>query len=571
MSIGAQLSDLTSLPYDFVVGTTQLAINKAMLNYVQETTFPTVQVCWASNDAGVPVLGDCATLLSDSGVDFFSFANTTISPSNPAFGELVAANFYGAVEVEIGIPGGVDVSTLPDIINLDGGERDVGFQMYCKEFHVIWFSANIKNLGYTSAVQGPQFPWVYNATVNLDLQSTAQNSFGNLPPAVKAQVNNLQASGAAFSVQQLLFDLSTPGLAGSANLIGLGIAPGTTIYELLNQDFLPAYMAAMEAAQSPVLGFAVVPANGPASTLTMTGFNFEVMPYLDSNGGTVVNPSLIERELYSLNYVCVTGGRAVPPNTPLKWNWVDQSQLANGQTPPDGAIAIARNQFAATIEGQLTSVATQMSMLPSTTVNFVASEAAWVFTYQLTTGQTPTVVAPASTTGATVMSFTHSDSSSDIAGASGAPSAKTGLNTNYNMTVEFSGAAVTITQHMVVFMLCEALGTSASGNIYDKTYVDTYALSANGGPQLVVTHTTSFHDDSVVPSVNPVLNAFLDVNGVINNIDAAVTPWLNNIFLDDLPVNLVQNFIFPGGNTFNFTGVVFSQHQDLVASINYII
>jgi hypothetical protein len=39
--------------------------------------------------------------------------------------------------------------------------------------------------------------------------------------------------------------------------------------------------------------------------------------------------------------------------------------------------------------------------------------------------------------------------------------------------------------------------------------------------------------------------------------------------LQDIPTSTVQNFVFPGGATFTFADVSFSDNQDLVSHIVY--
>jgi len=39
--------------------------------------------------------------------------------------------------------------------------------------------------------------------------------------------------------------------------------------------------------------------------------------------------------------------------------------------------------------------------------------------------------------------------------------------------------------------------------------------------------------------------------------------------MKDIPINVFQDFIFPGGQTFIFKDVRFSSHQDLISHITY--
>ncbi|KAJ7044447.1 hypothetical protein C8F04DRAFT_1250408 [Mycena alexandri] len=163
MSTGAQLSNLTPLRYDFVVGTTQLAINKAMFNYIQETNFSTVQVCWTADDNGEPVVGDCNSRLDATGVKFFNLGNTTVAAGSTMYNQLAESDFFGAMQIKIGVPEGVNVSALPDIVDLQGGTSDIAFQMYAKEFNIVWWNGNVFKPGYESVMQDPRYPWIYKS------------------------------------------------------------------------------------------------------------------------------------------------------------------------------------------------------------------------------------------------------------------------------------------------------------------------------------------------------------------------------------------------------------------------
>jgi len=45
---------------------------------------------------------------------------------------------------------------------------------------------------------------------------------------------------------------------------------------------------------------------------------------------------------------------------------------------------------------------------------------------------------------------------------------------------------------------------------------------------------------------------------------------LKNTELKNIPVSIVQNFVFPGGKVFAFKDVQFSNNQDLICHITYL-
>jgi hypothetical protein len=58
------------------------------------------------------------------------------------------------------------------------------------------------------------------------------------------------------------------------------------------------------------------------------------------------------------------------------------------------------------------------------------------------------------------------------------------------------------------------------------------------------------------------------LNSVIDGISQAVAP-LASQNLRDIPLSVIQDYVFPGGKTFAFKSVGFSDHQDLVSHITY--
>jgi hypothetical protein len=141
------------------------------------------------------------------------------------------------------------------------------------------------------------------------------------------------------------------------------------------------------------------------------------------------------------------------------------------------------------------------------------------------------------------------------------------LNDNYTLTIDFVGNII-VTQHQVVYMRVSSLGTVGDGNLVDKTIVDTYTLGIDANGQLIASLVSVPTDHSNLPSVNAALNFFTD----FNTISTAVTDSVKNFVgtkLQDMPINTVQNLVFPGGKTFIFSGVGFSNYQDLVSFIRY--
>ena len=79
--------------------------------------------------------------------------------------------------------------------------------------------------------------------------------------------------------------------------------------------------------------------------------------------------------------------------------------------------------------------------------------------------------------------------------------------------------------------------------------------------------------DSLRPTeivqVNKILNGVININQVIDQITRDVRD-LVRLKLENIPISVAQDYVFPGGNIFTVKEVVFSKNQDMVIYINHI-
>jgi hypothetical protein len=112
-------------------------------------------------------------------------------------------------------------------------------------------------------------------------------------------------------------------------------------------------------------------------------------------------------------------------------------------------------------------------------------------------------------------------------------------------------------------------GVAVDGNVVDKTITDTYTLSVTAQGRLTATLTTTSADNSK----NLNVDAFSDFfGGEVNRVAGEITNFIRNAVTPrfaDIPLAVVQDFVFPGGRTFAFKNVAFSGNQDLVSHITY--
>jgi hypothetical protein len=286
----------------------------------------------------------------------------------------------------------------------------------------------------------------------------------------------------------------------------------------------------------------------------------EVCPFVGTNGLPVAQPTTDQQRLATLSYLCEANGHILPPPVVFNWNWVEPNESADYH----GVVSINKTAFVAFLKNELLPYVEGQCYAPKARV--WAEGLLVYFDASVTPRQSPTIVAHDS--GETVLSFSYSSSAADSLGAQGML-AWLQLSPSFNLDVKFSGNTITIEQHLVLYMCIRALYTEAKGNIVDKTITDTYTLSVTAQGGLTAKLAATPADHSVKINVDAFANFF---GGNINdNIDYVVSQTANLISPDfrDIPLTLVQDFVFPGGRTFAFKNIAFSDYQDLVSHITY--
>lgn len=536
--MSAAQSDLSAAGYgyDFVVATTQASINANLKQLVYTNPGPLIAMYYCATNGGAPQPVPVTAL---NGIDPFSITSST----DPRIQQLASLGFVAAFQAQIGIPPGYTLSSLPDFITLQPG--GIQFQLLCSQFDVISLAGGV----WVNQSQPSGAAWMFSASINMTMSPMGSST---PPPAVQTQMNAL--AGTAFGVQELLLDLDTATIETSPTIEN--VAQGSAIYNVLQQDFLGQYFAALQQTGGTVLGYAVIPAADPASTLTLSAMNFQVSPYLDANGNTVT-PAPPQA---TLNYLCAANGDTLPPPNNFTWNWVETTDSPNF----DGVIAINRNTFVKYLRSQLDSLVTAGCLVPhvSVTLSGLVPE----YSASLPTGGTPQVIEPP--TGATVLQYTYVKTASDQAGHDGSLG-QLAIGAEYAVTVTMAGQTMTITQRAVIAVFAKHLLTTASGNVVDRTITDTYTISVDEYGKLGTTMSSTTTDTGAVPQPSKFDNAFASVTGIMDSISNEAQTYVKTN-LTSMPISVAQNFIFPGGLNFSYADAQFSTAQDLVAHITFV-
>jgi hypothetical protein len=543
-----------------VVATTQISINAILLQFLAGITEPTVIACYvydSTSNMTVPI--DYYTLVQEAnGSDPFTVPDGNDPRTDQDLINLKNVQFVGAFRATVGLPSGVDPADLPDLVTLGADTSAVTFNLLCSAFNVVGFG------GYSDTIwmnqsQSPAGPlWTFASKVDLRLPTLDQSEYSNLPPNIQQAIKNL--SGTAFSVQQLLFDLDNAGLWSSPSIPN--IPSGSALWNLLESTFVSQYFTQMQSSGQPLLGVSVVQQTPPTGSLNLTDLKFAVSPYVDQNGQPYSDPTNAQKQMATLNYLCAINNNNLPPAVQFNWNWVDISDQSNF----DGVVSVNRNAFAWYLAEAMAAYASQYCIQPTCHVveTFNSPSGPWpIFSCSLQNNNSPESGANWSGDNVWAMGYTATDSASYGLGS-------LQITTSYNMCMSFSGTQVTITQQQVIYVNIQVLGLQGiDGNMVDTTITDTYDLYIDEDGHLGCSCTSNTTTNPTFPSITDQLEYDFKGLGPIAQLIFGETQGFQGGQLSDIPLAPFQNFVFPGGKTFTFKDVQFSNNQDLVTPITY--
>jgi hypothetical protein len=544
--MSASQSNLSSTGFDYVVAVTEDSVNSTLEEYLFGG-LPQVNLCYVYDTSNNPVPIDYATFVaSANNTDPFSVPNATPS-TDPRVQNLSNANFAFAIRAKLGLPPGVLPANLPSIVTLKPGQSDVSYTLMFSEFiatelifgprgSVTWFNQS----------QPSGTPWTFTGPVDLDFQDAA---FENLPVSVQNQLKGLENQGATFSVQQLYYDLNSSQLEQGFQFNN--IPTNSALNTFMTADFVNTYWKALGGAE--VLGYgASQTSSTPPSSLAITDLNFFVPDAVGTEGAPL-----------TLNYLCATNNDTLPDTTHagFGWNWVEPAEASQF----DGVAALNRNTLAHYFDAQLRGYVASNCFMPTVSVSYNWKKAEFEISWNIDNGVPPAPTFPA--TGATVLSYAY-DSGEVKSEASGG-GCEMKLRSTFDLSVNFQGDTIVITQHLVFYFYLRVFATKTDSNAVDKQIVDTYTLAVDDEGKITTTLSSQPTDNSKTPDINAILSAILGgVNKVTDTIAGILQDFAETSFTD-IPVSFVQNFVFPGGQTFLFSDVTFSENQDLVSHITY--
>lgn len=577
MSIKQSDLSASQFGYDFVVATTLESINATMFEFIEKANMPEIsKYYWYEDRTNNPVEVDLQTLMTTAQSNYNPSGTANVDPATVAnwdgagtapagIAELGGSSFACGFKAQIGLPPGFalpgapnpqNLPVLPNMVTFDQTSLSVNFNLYCSNFQV--FQPSWARFGLSSYLNNTQprgSAWYLQTTVPIN--KILDNS--NLPLAVQQKMD---AMGSDFSIQRLFIDLDQPSKATSSSVIFGGVKPGSALQTVLAEVFTGTYCTTLNNSGLPALGYTILPNTLPAvsSSLQLGSMELEVVPYKAPETGANSEPGLD-----TLNYLC-SEGNSLPPANLLTWNWFDTQAEAAQYS---GVVAVNRNALIKWLAPQIFNFAKPCCFTPNVRVWLSGTFNTTVnYSWGVTGCQTPTATYPA--TGSTVYTLDwKSQTASDQAGLGG-DMGKMELSSSYSASVDFSGNTIKVTQNLIIYVYARGtFGVSASGNAVNKTITDTYTIDVTQNGQLSVTRTSNTTDN---PNID-YPSAFRDFWGAnISEIEKDVVTWAKDLAetkFTDIPISTVQSFVFPGGNSFSYASVAFSDNQDLISHITY--
>ena len=555
-------SDLSNdkYKYDLVVGTTADAINASMKMWLHKNAPAAKQIWYQQIDVGGPI----TPMDPISGLDVFNIPNGATDLSET----LLESPFMFAINAGFGLPPGVSPLDIPDIIELTSQRQQVNYNMFFNQFNIVTLDWGRRGqYAWKNYKQPVGQPYIFNYKVDLNMNAADPSSkFSDLPPDAQRILQNYNTHS-MYSVQQLFLDLNNAGLQSVPTISG--IPSNSPVLRTLQEDFINTYWKDINEKKQFVLGYAVHATNrGTAASIQPTSLNFQVVPYYDANG-----QATNKTNLYTLNYLSMTEGRALTVGAAFPWNWVDEDKVSEYH----GSMAIRRNVFADFLASKINPFLSKVCIDPSSHITISNAGFSWSSTFNISSSSNGQF--SATDTGPTILefSFTGSSQSSD---KSGLISGHFNMNSSASGSVSVSGNEITLKIDSNVNMDFDNGDIGGAGAV--KGSIGSYSLETKWQVSVdaqgaVNVATMQGYPHSTVKGPHLSEGAFSKIDGSHN-----VGSKLSNMFNE--MTNQMKNFstvlrdylnssggrwIFPGGNTFIFKDAVFSQSQDFVAHISY--
>jgi hypothetical protein len=567
MSLSQSNLSLPQYGYDLVVATTQDAINATMKAFLSGYAGQDLLACYQYDDATKSYVAMDDQQVTAAAGDPFAIPNGA-DQTDARVQKLDDLGFEFAFKARFGVPDGLAPTAIPDVIVLDQGNTRVSYQLFFAEFAVLTLEEHRHVLSWTNLTQPAGAPWVFRFNVDLDLRVADQSAFSRLPATVQQKVKNLNPDS-AFGVQQLYLDLNTTGLQDSPDLTGLD--KSSDAYVALTRIFLNTYWDRLKQSGDVLLGYAVKPLtpNPTHPSIVPTDLTIEVSPFVDTSGQPTTKYGL-----YTLDYLVMTDRHVMPAPVKFTWNWVEAAEEADFH----GVMAVNRARMAQYLNALFSPALRTISIVPKCRVwyDWGKAEVMYSDSYSLeTAAQTYRVVNDGTSH---VLTFSYEKRASDGTGINNSLGSME-LKNSTTSDVYLEGGVIRTVTTFTGYVDLEILGGKAQGNFVKYLVETSYQLNVDQAGTLVVslapgTPKLTDQSDRINPDGWSKFVTFGAVDGVVgkikgflSHISTFLTGHDRNIL--DM-INGSSAWVFPGGKTFAFKAIGFSDHQDLTVHVTYV-
>lgn len=562
---------------DYVVATSQESVNSTMITYLSGVEQPYIYLAFTRGKAqtNYDPAAKYHELVSAAGADIFSVEGGTSVDDSPILQSLKKNKLRLAVKAKIGLP--PDHLNYPDVLIMGKSTTQVTFNLVCSEFQVaqMEYDDDIEDYAFTTTDQADtetNTAWVFSTSVSISLENVDARTDAAIDKLDKETKDKMRAYNAdVFSVQKLLLDLSRFASVSAPTIIG----PESGLQGVLQDNFQANYFKTLEKSKggNPLLGCTMVAnasSRAPDPSIAVTSFNYAIMPWMDGNGKPTNDPTSFEAKIGTLNYLCVTDDRPRPqaPNW-FGYNWINTKADAQDH---HGVASVRRGKMAQFLKDRIVPLARKNCYQPKVRVKLknITGMGGSNYSADMHGGQNPhDVVLYDSGRRLFKIQWAAEDyQESGNAGHNGQMRVKT----YYTLELDVEGTDIIVRQEQYVHLFIKSFATSSEGNVRSRKRTDYYSMVVHDGQIQAVwdekrRQRTVGHEKHLKKDVFQ--DFWTDINDTVSSITRQLTEDLTPD-LGELPVSVIQGFVFPGGKTFTFTKATFSPHGDLMAFINYV-
>jgi hypothetical protein len=552
---------------DLVVAITAKAINIQMLKYLKSLNNEQPVELWYKKTGGrgqETSFEVMQPIKLNKGI--FEMSEDDAVPQ-----QLIDTGFSFAVRAGFGVPSGLK----QEYENVIGFSYDslhgIDYNLFFHTFEIIKKEVDADGYYFNNVKQPVDDPVVFQlkADLNFDRMDPESKFYKGLSKTDKDRLKNLNTNQ-SFSVKQLYLDLNTAQLQTVA-VISDELA--SSIKDITRSNFINTSWETFFGKAQVVLGYATTTnvRKDPAS-LQPTDLQFIVSPYQDQYGHVIDNP-----ELLTLNYLMSCEGRRIPQINKFTWNWVEVGEASKIH----GAMAIRRQEFAEFLAAALSPHLPNLCIKP-TIVSFDTGAFSWSASSRFDKDYNPGPIKY--TEGGTktlIFNYTKQDKrhiKKEFIFDSLAADAHYELNSSASMSVELKNDGISIKVNGSMYVKFDPGDAFDGGNVdgrvgsYSGEIILAISVTPNGQLKVSLQYEknsvkgTDF-DKGIMASIDgsssfigKVADRYADCTNWVGSFTTSVEKYLNNTG---------NQWVFPGGQTFKFMDACFSEHQDLVAHIEY--